>query len=291
MRHPMSHRVRSVTSWLTEVIGAMRAHDLLTYASATAFQVLTAIVPFLLFAFGLLGFLDLTDIWRDDFAPDVKGSVSPAAFTVIDDTVTRVLTSGQLFWLTAGLAVAVWQISGAVRGLMKALDRVYRARRERPWKERVLVSLALAVAVGVCLLLAIAVGTLGPLVYGDAGAIGGALLFLVRWGMVAALLLLAVGILVRYGPATPQPLAWVSFGSLLVIGAWIVTSLAFGFYLRAIADYGTIFGHLASVVILLAYLYMSTFSFMFGVQADALVRQRVSGRRRVRALTRLLAVV
>jgi membrane protein len=197
---------------------------------------------------------------------------------VIDDTVTRVLTSGQLFWVTAGLAVAVWQISGAVRGLMKALDRVYRARRERPWKERVPGvagprggSRRLPDAGDSC-------RHARPACLGDAGAIGGALLFLVRWGIVAALLLLAVGILVRYGPATPQPLAWDSFGSLLLIGAWLVTSLAFGFYLRAIADYGTIFGHLASVVILLAYLYMSTFSFMFGVRAEALVRQRVSRR-------------
>lgn len=51
-------------------------------------------------------------------------------------------------------------------------------------------------------------------------------------------------------------------------------SLAFSFYLRDIASYGSIFGSLATVVVLIAYLYASSVIFLGGVQIDALARER-----------------
>src|SRR3954453_9107116 len=93
-----------------ETVASFEEHDLLTSASAISFQVLTAIVPFLLFAFALLGFLSLGDVWRDHVADHVRHNGFPAMFTTIDATVTKVLDSRQLFWMTAGLALAVWQV-------------------------------------------------------------------------------------------------------------------------------------------------------------------------------------
>src|SRR4051794_35129889 len=85
---------------LRDVSDGFREHNLLIYASAIAFRAFLAIIPLLLFAIGLLGFLQLDEVWRSDILPDVRAGVSPAAFKVIDDTVTKVLTQQQLFWVT-----------------------------------------------------------------------------------------------------------------------------------------------------------------------------------------------
>ena len=74
---------------LREYVDAYVENDLLTYASAISFQILSAIVPFLLFGFGLLGFLHLEGVWSDDLAPRVKDSVSPAAFAFADEAIRR----------------------------------------------------------------------------------------------------------------------------------------------------------------------------------------------------------
>src|SRR3954469_18793697 len=121
---------------LTETVACFEEHDLLTSASAISFQIFTALVPFLLFAFALLGFLSLGDVWQEHVASHVKANVSPAMFSVIDDTVTKGLASRPLFWMTAGLVLAVWQISGAVRAIMGALNRIYRVEADRPWRTR-----------------------------------------------------------------------------------------------------------------------------------------------------------
>ena len=77
-------------------------------------------------------------------------------------------------------------------------------------------------------------------------------------------------------PVDHQPLRWVTFGSVVVVAAWAVTSAVLGWYLTAIADYGSIFGALATVVIVLSYLYFASAAFLTGAQLDALVRHRVS---------------
>src|SRR4051812_14827304 len=99
-------------SWLREYVGAYEEHDLLTYASAISFQIITALVPALMFGFGLLGFLSMQGVWRDELAPDVRANVSKPAFAVIDDAVTKALTQHQLFWVSIGFVIALWQVSG-----------------------------------------------------------------------------------------------------------------------------------------------------------------------------------
>jgi membrane protein len=258
-------------------VACFEEHDLLTSASAISFQVFTALVPFLLFAFALLGFLSLDNVWRDHVAGHVRPNVSPAMYQVIDSTVTKVLASGQAFWMTAGLALAVWQISGAVRAVMGALNRIYRVEAERSWGQRMLVSTWLSVAVGAALLLAVAVVSGGPLLYGDVGQPAGAGLFVLRWGVAGGLMLVAVGLLFHFGPATRRPIRWVSLGTMLAVVSWLGASLAFYVYLRYIASYQSVFGNLATVVVLLGYVYLSSVAFLAGAQIDALVRRRVSG--------------
>jgi membrane protein len=260
------------------VLDGFERNDLLTYASAIAFQILTAIVPFLLFLLGLLGFLELEEIWRDDLAPEVEPNLSKDAFGLLDETVNTVLDERQLFWVTGGFLLALWQVSGAVRAVMGALDGVYDTRRHRPARERYPLSLWLAITVAVLIVSAFSVVRFVPLATGDVPAAVGVLLFLGRWLLAIALLALAVGLLIHYAPGVRRPLPWVSFGTLLVTAGWIGTSVGFAVYLTQIASYGSIFGHLATAIVLMAYLYATAVVFLAGAQLDAVVRLESQGR-------------
>ena len=270
-------RRRTLRATAGEFVEGYRDNDLLTYASATSFQIVSAIIPFALWLLGLLGFLGLDHVWRHDIAPELRSDVSSSVFTVANQTALKVLGSKQLFWTTLGGALAIWEISGAVRAVMGALNRVYGAERERPFWSRLGISLALAVGVGGCLLLAVVVVRFGPVALQEQQFPWAlqALAFVLRWGLAAILLGVAVGLLVRYGTTAAQPMPWVGFGSALVISAWIIMSLGFGAYLSEVASYDSIFANLASVFVLISYLYVSTMVFYAGVQLDAIVRRRV----------------
>jgi membrane protein len=113
----------------------------------------------------------------------------------------------------------------------------------------------------------------------DAGWLANAALAVVQWGAALALLTTAVWVLLRFAPAHPGPHRWVSFGSGLCVIAWVGTSIVFGVYATDIADYGSIFGSLATAFLLMTYLYLSACAFLIGAQVDAIVRSDETGSR------------
>jgi len=144
--------------------------------------------------------------------------------------------------------------------------------------KRYSLSLTLGLAVGACFILATLCSQLAPFVsVPDEPAAWSVLVFAARWLLAGAFLLFAVALLVRFAPATPQPLPWVSVGAAIVIGSWVIVSLAFRLYLTTVASYETVFGSLASVIVAMAYIYVSTIVFLFGAQVDAIIRAEVTG--------------
>src|SRR3954449_2125571 len=105
-----------------EILRGFKENDLLTYASAISFQVFFALVPLALLGLGLLGTFGLSDWWSSDAAHTVRENVSQPVYHVIDGTVRKILAHRQLFWITLGAAIAVWEVSGAMRATMQVLN-------------------------------------------------------------------------------------------------------------------------------------------------------------------------
>jgi membrane protein len=61
------------------------------------------------------------------------------------------------------------------------------------------------------------------------------------------------------------------------VSAWVVASVLFGLWLKYVSAAGSVFGSLATVVVLIAYIYISTTVFFVGAQVDAIIRERVEG--------------
>jgi len=249
-----------------KVVAAMEEHGVLTAASAIAFQVLTGLIPLALLVLSIMGFLHLQSVWTDHLGPQFKAQVSKEVWAVADDVVHRTLGKEQLWWLTAGVVFTVWQLSGAVRAIMGVLSEIYNDGEDRSFKSRYATSIALGTSVPVLVVLAFAAARFG----GE--AVGGVLGFVVSWAVALGLLFTAVWLLLRFAPAHPSPHRFVSFGSALCVIAWVGTSLVFGLYITQVADYGSIFGSLATVFVMLTYLYLSAASFLIGAEVDAIAR-------------------
>jgi membrane protein len=260
------------------ILDGFKQHDLLTYSSAISFQIITAVVPFVMFVLALAGLLHLNSVWQDHVAPEIRAHVSAAVFSVISSAVTRALSGRAVLWATFGGVLALWQVSGAVRAVMGAFDRIYGASFERPFIRRYVISFALAIATGACFILAVVCLELAPFfTIGDPGPVWGVFAFVARWVLAVGFLSLAVGVLVHIAPATHQPLPWVSLGTAIVTVWWVIVSVGFYFYLTGLASYGSVFGSLASVIVVIAYLYISTTAFLFGAQLDAIIRAQATG--------------
>jgi membrane protein len=265
-----------------DVVAEFREQDLLLAASGIAFRVLLCTVVGALFLFGLLGFLGLSEVWRSDLAPDVRGSVSDPAFRVINDAALSVLDNKAIFWVTGGLFIVLWQVSRMVRACGQTLNRIYGATEKRSLMSQFWESIKAAALVAVIMVATLAVVRLGPLaldgVLGDS-AVGAVISFIVRWAIAAALMTLAVGVVIRTAPTIDRPLRWVSFGSGLTVAGWIVSSLLFGLYLSVFASFGSVYGALLATFLLVEYLYFAAVVFLGGLVVDHLVREEADGGR------------
>ena len=208
---------------MRKVITGMEEQELLTFASAMAFQVLTSLIPLALLVLSIMGFLHLDDVWTKELAPQVAERVSVNVFGVVDDVARHTLGSRRGWWLTLGVVFTLWQISGVARAVMGALSRVYGDGDDRSFARRYAISVALGLAVAVCVLGALVVVRFGAPLLGleDVGWAASVALLVLRWGAALALLTTAVWVLLRFAPAHPGPHRWVSFGSALCVVAWV----------------------------------------------------------------------
>ncbi|MFL5954919.1 MAG: YihY/virulence factor BrkB family protein [Gaiellaceae bacterium] len=252
-------------------------YDLLTYSSAIAFQVLYAVVPLVMLGLAGIGLVGEQSLWRDEIAPALRRRLSPQAFTIADRTARHAMGGGRVAWATIGVAITLYGVAAALRAMMTPLNKVYGARETRSWGRRLLVSLGGGAIVTVCVLAAIIVVLGGRLVHPH-NAVLQVGLFIGRWLVALALLMLANATLIRIVPAKKRPVRWISIGSTLATVCWIGGTLGFGAYISAIS-YASFYGPFAGIVLLLVYLHVSAIAFLLGVTVDAELRQQVSAKR------------
>jgi membrane protein len=249
-------------------VGLFAKHNLLTWASAIAFQVLVALIPLTVLALGVLGALGKRHVWVRQIAPGIHRRLPSATWDAVDYAAERILAHAGVGLILFGVALTIWEVSGSVRAITGAMNRIYDTEEERSLGARFGISILLGVAIGACLIGSILVVTL-------ASHLGGSLHVLVdigRWILVVALLGIAVELLVRFAPAEPRPKKWVTLGSASTVAAWIVATLIFRVYVESVANFRSTIGTFVVLFILTAYLYTTAIVFLVGVQADELIR-------------------
>lgn len=156
---------------------------------------------------------------------------------------------------------------------MGGMNSIYEADDTRPLLRRWGLSAALAVFVAVAVVLSVLAVAVGPRI--DPSGAGHVLLLVVRWPIAVIALGLAVGLLVRYGPAERRQARWESVGT-VVVAAWIVQSLLFAGYVSSFANFTSASGALTVFLVLAAFLYSSSIIFLVGVEIDELLRKDAS---------------
>jgi membrane protein len=245
-------------------------HNLLTWASAIAFQALIALVPLTLLLFGVLGALDESSVWKNQISPGIKDHLPKPTFDAVNYAAERILTHATAGLLAFGIVLTLWEVSGSVRAISGALNQIYDTKRDpRNMWRRVGISIGVAIVIGCCFIGAI-------LVLALAKHAGGSLegpLSVGRWIVALALLAVAVNVLVRFAPAEPRSERWLSVGSAFIVVSWAVMSVIFRVYVTSVASFRSPWGTFVTILVLTTYINLSAIVFLVGVQADELIRK------------------
>jgi membrane protein len=245
-------------------------HDLLTCASGIAFRSVVALVPLVLLAFATLGTTGEQRLWTEQLGPAIEPRVLPGVYTGMDATVRKIFADESIVLLAFATAVAIWDVSSAVRAVMGSFAKVYEQEERRSTVRRFAVSLAIAVPFSLGVIASLLLVTLLPKAAG--GGVG-FLLTVTSWILALAALSASLWVLLRFGPPKGRPVGWVSVGAGLVVIGWIVQSVLFRIFVVDVADFRTSTGTLAVFLVLTTYLYVAAIVLLVGIELDELLRE------------------
>lgn len=174
--------------------------------------------------------------------------------------------------LVVSLLAALWSASSGTGNLMKAVNLAYDEDETGGFLRLRATALALTLGAIVFVLLTLAlVAVVLPVLDALAlGTIGLLLAEAVRWVLLVALVVGALAVVYRVAPDRDAPkFRWVSTGSLVAAALWIAGSIAFSVYVNNFGKYNSTYGALAGVVVLLLWLYLTSYIVLLGAEINA----------------------
>jgi membrane protein len=246
---------------------------LFTVAASVGFYALLSIVPTLAAAVSLVGmFADPVSLAD---APNALGSLLPAEAVALVQGEAQRLAAQPLQALSlklgVALALSVWSASAAVRALFDALNVIEAIEETRPFLRRY--ATALAVTLGGVVVLALAGAIIGANTTLLAkGPFSQETLFLygaLRWPLFFCVGVAAIALLYRVGPSrAPASFARLLPGAAFAAFWWAAGSSAFGWYVATLANYTATYGSLATVAILMTWLWLSAAIVLLGAEVN-----------------------
>ncbi|MEJ6402424.1 YihY/virulence factor BrkB family protein [Yoonia sp. 2307UL14-13] len=171
------------------------------------------------------------------------------------------------------IMLALWSCRAGVAALIGGLNAIAGQRqRNGIWQMAVaffltiaLVSLAI-VAVMVVIILPIALAFI-PLATSTQWLLEGA-----RWLIALGVLMLALSLLYRFGPARIGSRGrWFTVGAFVVVILWVAASAGLSYYLTNFASYNEVYGSIGAVIGLLLWLYVSAYLILLGAALNVQV--------------------
>jgi membrane protein len=176
------------------------------------------------------------------------------------------------FGAILGLVLGLWSASRGMSGLISALDIAYEEKETRSFFRFNLIALGLTLGMIVVGLVVIALVAVLPaaIQFVGLGSTAKWLVLVLEWPLLLAVLLFGLAALYRFAPNRDEPQwRWVSPGAIVAALLWIVASIAFSVYVANFSSYDKTYGSLGGAVVLLTWLYLSSFVLLLGAVINA----------------------
>jgi membrane protein len=171
-----------------------------------------------------------------------------------------------------GLALALWSSRSATSSLITALNVAYDEEEKRSFVKFQATALGFTIGAVLFVVTALILVAVLPVVldYLPLGERGKSLAAFLRWPALALFLMVALAALYRYAPCRSEPRwQWVSWGAFIATVVWIAGSAAFSFYVSRFGGYDKTYGPLGGIVVMLLWLYLSSFVVTLGAALNA----------------------
>lgn len=203
----------------------------------------------------------------------LQSFMPPAAFSLISDRIQSVVAApakGLGLNLVVSLLISFWSSSTGTKSILNALTLAYHETETRgiirfqvvAFSMTFIAIIGAAMAIGFLVFVPVALAFLG-LPENLEFLVG-----LISFAAMVLFVLVALGLLYRYGPAGKGRIFYAP-GAAIATVAWLAGSWAFGLYVGHFAAYSATYGPLATLIGLMMWFYLSAYVVLFGAELNA----------------------
>jgi membrane protein len=255
----------------------MNEDDLWGRAAQLSYYFLLALFPLLIFLTSIIGVIMGSGTGlRHSLFNYLAQVMPPSAFKLVDDTMYEVSRSSGGGKISFGILAALWAASNGMGAISESLNAAYNVKETRPWWRARLVTIGLTIAIALLTMTALVLILYG----GDiaekiAASYGFGDLFttlwkVLQWPIVLFFILLSFSLIYFFAPdLKDQDWKWVTPGSMIGVGLWILVSFLFRLYLSFFDSYSATYGSLGAVIILMLWFYLTGLAILIGGEINS----------------------
>jgi membrane protein len=253
-------------------------HDVFNTAKAAAYSGMLFSFPAILVLTTLLAQVPEGTTILGDIRNSLDQFLPAGSFNLLEDALqTRHLLSMQVLLSASGLSV--FASLGLMLSLMEGFRRAYQLPHDWGYRQRVLRALLLFPIVLVPLSLASLLLVFGQqieiwMINNSDHELRHIVLFfwrMVRWALALTTSVTVLSALYHFGTRRREHWKWVIPGALGATLVWFPATLIFGWYVTRVADYSMLYGSFAAGIATLVWLYITSFSALFGAELNGVL--------------------
>jgi membrane protein len=272
---------------LARRVGKEIQHDnVLDLASALAYNFLFALFPLLLFLVALMGYFASSGSQLTNLLYSLLGQVLPAGVgDLISKTMSGIVNGSGGGKMTIGIVLGLYSASSGTAAKISGLNAAYELHDRRSWLHVRAIALGLTLGMAALSLAALAIVLFGGNLanhFANTGAIGPVAKIawkIIQWPIALFFVSFAFALVYYYGPdVEEQHWYWITPGSLIGVGLWLIVSFILRTYLHFYNSYNRTYGSLGAVIILLLWLWISGLAFLAGGEINSEIEHAAAHR-------------
>jgi len=269
--------LKKTGGFLKELATRYSRHSISAYSAQMAFFLMLSIFPFFIFLFTVLGKLSINSelliTVLETFFPE---EVHQLTINFIRENI--VVEGNRL--VSISILGIIWSASKGVRALMVSLNKAYDIKETRSFLIVKALDMIYTIMIVIVILLLLTLPNIGIGVfrfinrYIDVNWEIFETFNLVKTILIPSTLTLLMGLIYMYVPNIKLKIRDVIWGTVFSIVGWSILSYFFTIFVNEFANYKVVYGSLATVIILMFWLYFSSILLIVGGEINSIVKEK-----------------
>lgn len=243
-------------------------------SAGVAFYAFLAIFPAIAALISIYG-LAMNPQNIQDQLSQLYGVMPQQAYEILKAQIEKLMeTSGSaLGWsMAVSILFSIWSANKGTKSLFTGVDIAYDTENHRNFFKQNGLTLLFTFGAIVLVILSMILIVAFPALVGQLGLPSGieSLIGWGRWLLLAVTVIWFLGMVYKHAPdKRPPHFKWVIPGALLATLLWLIASWGFSFYVSNFGSYGEVYGSISAVVVLLLWLFLTSFIILLGAELNS----------------------